>query len=94
MSLFSAIDSGDTSSAQSAYDAVTSLLGPSDDSSSLLSDRSSNTASSSLSASSFETLLSSIGTALDSGNVNSAQNAIESFLYSTASPEALLSSSI
>jgi len=92
MSLFSAIGSGNTSDAQSAYAAITSLLSDSDDSSSLLSDSSSNTASSGSSTNSFETLLANIGTALDSGNVNSAQSTIEIFLNSSSS-EPLIGSS-
>jgi ribosomal protein S20 len=86
VSLFSAISSGDLSSAQSAYDDLTSLLlGSSSTSTDSSSSSTSSTDSSSSSDSSFSSLLQNIGKALSSGDIDSAQNALNSFLQSLSS---------
>jgi len=78
LSLFSAINSGDLTSAQTAYDKVTSLLDTASSSSSTSSASSNN----STSTASFTSLLKEIGSALGSGNVNTAQTALDNFLAS------------
>ena len=78
LSLFSAINSGDLTSAQTAYDKVTSLLDTAGSSSSTSSASSNN----STSTASFTSLLKEIGSALGSGNVNTAQTALDNFLAS------------
>ncbi len=88
VSLFSSISSGDLAGAQSAYDNLTSLLLGSSSSTSSTSgatDTSSSTSSSSSTDSSFTSLLQKIGSALSSGDINSAQTALDSFLQSLAS---------
>lgn len=78
LSLFSAINSGDLTRAQTAFDKVTSLL----DSASSSSSTSSTSSNSSTSTASFTSLLKEIGSALNSGNVNTAQTALDNFLAS------------
>jgi hypothetical protein len=80
LSLFSAIRDGDTSTAQSAYDSLTSLLDSSTSSSS-----SGTSSSSSSSGTSFSSLLAEIGSALSSGNISSAQTALDNFLTNLSS---------
>jgi hypothetical protein len=87
LSLFSAISSGDVTGAQSAYDSLTSLLNSTDSttSSSSTDSTSSSSTSSNSSTTSFSRLLAEIGSALSSGNVSSAQSALDSFLTNLSS---------
>jgi hypothetical protein len=78
LDLFSAFGSGDVIDAQSTYDSLTSLLHSMDNS------LSSSTSISSCNIS-FSSLLSQIGSALSSGNISTAQNALDSFLSSLSS---------
>lgn len=82
LSLFTAIGSGNLAGAQSAYDTVTSLLlsGSSSSPSSAVSTAASSGSSST--SSSFVSLLSQIGSALSTGDIGSAQTAVDSFLQS------------
>jgi hypothetical protein len=94
LSLFTAIGSGDLKGAQSAYGTLTSLLlgGASSPAASPVSTTSpastaipASTASASGSSStgaSFDSLLSQIGSALSTGDINSAQKAVDGFLQS------------
>jgi trimeric autotransporter adhesin len=89
VSLFSSISSGDLSGAQSAYDQLTSLLFGSSTSSSSSSTSSTDTSTSSSSSTSgensFAGLLKQIGSALSTGDISSAQSALDSFLQSLSS---------
>jgi E3 ubiquitin-protein ligase DOA10 len=80
LSLFSAISSGNVTDAQSAYDSLTSLLNSTDSSSTSTSSTSDSASSST--ATSFKNLLAQIGSALSSGNVTNAQDALDGFLQS------------
>jgi hypothetical protein len=94
LSLFTAIGSGDLKGAQSAYDTLTSLLlggssGPVSSSASTTSAVSIASPASTAAASgspstgaSFDALLSQIGSALSTGDINSAQKAVDGFLQS------------
>jgi hypothetical protein len=79
LSLFSSIKSGDLSSAQSAYSDLTSLLSSTSSTSSA-----SSTSSSSSSSTSFSDLLKEVGTALNSGNISSAQSVLDTFMKNIA----------
>jgi hypothetical protein len=68
--------------AQSAYDSLTNLLDTTDSST---TDSSASTTSSGSSNTSFSSLLAEIGSALSSGNVSSAQTALDSFLTNLSS---------
>jgi hypothetical protein len=90
LSLFSAISSGDETGAQSAYDSLTSLLSSSDSSatdatSTSASSSSTSSSSTSGSSTSFSSLLSEIGSALGTGDVTSAQTALDNFLTNLSS---------
>ncbi len=85
LNLFSAISSGNLTSAQSAYDSLTGLLNSTDNSSSSSASTSSTGTASNSSPTSFSSVLSQIGSALSSGNVNSAQPALDSFLSDLSS---------
>jgi hypothetical protein len=84
LSLFTAIGSGDVQGAQSAYDTLTSLLlsGTGASTASQASAASTGAASATPSATggAFDALLSKIGSALSTGNINTAQTAVDSFL--------------
>jgi hypothetical protein len=95
LSLFTAIGSGDLQGAQSAYDTVTSLLlgGSSGALTSAVATGSSSSSStsaatpvaptgSSSGGASFTSLLAQIGSALSTGDINTAQTALDGFLQS------------
>lgn len=82
LSLFTAIGSGDLKGAQSAYDSLTSLLlgGSGSPASSPASTTTAAASGSSSTGASFVSLLSQIGSALSTGDINSAQKAVDGFL--------------
>jgi len=82
LQLFSAISSGNTSEAQSAYDSLTSIFGSDSSSSSSSTDTSSTSSSTSSSSESFTTLLADIGGALSTNDISSAQTAMDTYLQS------------
>jgi len=82
LNLFGSISSGNVSGAQSAYDALSSLLLSSDSST---TSTSSSATSSSSGNDSFTKLLSQIGSALSTGDISTAQTALDGFLKSLSS---------